>query len=85
MTTSVALHPDEIHVLGRDEGSHLHVLGQLAMIQVRRKRGKSLFGKTIAEGFYRLIQTPPGVENQHAVAVAVSGQGEESFRFRVWH
>lgn len=33
MTTSVALHPDEIHVLARDEGSHLHVLGQLATIK----------------------------------------------------
>ena len=33
MTTSVALQPDKIHVLARDEGSHLHVLGQLATIK----------------------------------------------------
>lgn len=33
MTTSVALRPDKIHVLARDEGSHLHVLGQLATIK----------------------------------------------------
>jgi quercetin dioxygenase-like cupin family protein len=33
MTISAALHPDEVHVLARDEGSHLHVLGQLATIK----------------------------------------------------
>jgi quercetin dioxygenase-like cupin family protein len=33
MTTSTALHPDKIHVLARDEGSHLHVIGQLATIK----------------------------------------------------
>ena len=33
MTTSTPLHPDKVHVLARDEGSHLHVIGQLATIK----------------------------------------------------
>lgn len=33
MTTSVALDPDKLHVLARDEGTHHHVLGQLATIK----------------------------------------------------
>ena len=33
MTTTPALHPDKLHVLARDEGMHLHVLGQLATIK----------------------------------------------------
>lgn len=28
-----ALHPDKLHVLARDEGSHLHAIGQLATIK----------------------------------------------------
>lgn len=33
MTTSVALNPDELHVLARDEGTHHHVIGQLVTIK----------------------------------------------------
>lgn len=33
MTTSVSLSPDKLHVLARDEGPHLHVIGQLATIK----------------------------------------------------
>ncbi len=33
MTNSVELHPDKIHVLARDEGAHLHAIGQLVTIK----------------------------------------------------
>lgn len=50
MTTPQALNPNEIHVLARDEGSHLHVLGQLATIKATAGDSGSLSAVEVFAG-----------------------------------
>ena len=77
MTTSVALHPDKIHVLARNEGEHLHAIGQLVTIKATAGDTGSLTSAEVVadRGF-----GPPLHCHRYEDELVVVLEGEVAFR-----
>ncbi len=57
----------------------------LAVVEVRGESRETGFGEPGAEGFYRRVQAPPGVQDQYRKSISGGGDGEKTERLRLVH